>query len=142
MNKKLLYVSIFLIFVLFLSGCGTSNIITTPNTEEDKVKSVIYEYALAVSNQNWSKAQSYCVYGSDRYYVIAQIKEVFNTLHAYCNFVTINMLVNVSNVSINGNFAQAYIDANLLITGCGEVYSEQDSGTTNLQKVGNSWKLY
>ena len=69
MNKKSIYLVIFLIFALFLSGCGSSGIVT-PTTEEAKIKSVIHEYALALNDQNWNKARSYCVYGSEPYYSV------------------------------------------------------------------------
>ena len=143
MNKKLFYISIILIAILIISGCtGNPTIPGSSVNEESKIRSVIHEYALAINAQNWTKAQSYCVYGSERYYAIAEIRDIFNTLHIYCNTVTINLFIDVSNIYINGNYAQAYLTANLIITGCGEVYTEQDSGITHLQKIGNSWKFY
>jgi len=36
---------------------------------------------LAINDQNWSKAKSYYVYGSDAYYKVCYIEDEFNTLH-------------------------------------------------------------
>lgn len=38
MNEKLFYVSVFLIFALFLSGCGTSDIVIPDGSDEDEVQ--------------------------------------------------------------------------------------------------------
>jgi PKD repeat protein len=40
MNKKFFYVSVFLIFVLFLSGCGTSDIVIPDGSGEDEVQPI------------------------------------------------------------------------------------------------------
>ena len=141
MKRKYFFVVLFLILAVFLSGCISGGIVT-PATDEAKIKSVIHEYFLAINAQNWSKAKSYCIYGSDRYYKTCQMEDLANTGYLYCNIVTINAIVNILDVSINGNYSQAYCYINILISYCG--YFESDSLYTyyNLQKVGNSWKLY
>jgi len=138
MKRKYFLVILFLIFAMFLSGCG----IVTPATDEAKIKSVINEYFLAINSQNWSKAKSYCVYGSDRYYATCQMEDLVDTLYSYCNIITINVYADILNVSIYGNYSEAYCYFSVLITACG--YYESDSGYTyyDLQKIGNSWKLY
>jgi len=140
-KRKYFFVVLFLILAVFLSGCISGGIVT-PATDEAKIKSVIHEYFLAINAQNWSKAKSYCIYGSDRYYKTCQMEDLANTGYLYCNIVTINAIVNILDVSINGNYSQAYCYINILISYCG--YFESDSLYTyyNLQKVGNSWKLY
>ena len=139
-RKSILLLSI-LILAIFLTGCSTGGVVT-PATDEAKVRSVINEYFLAINDQNWSKVKSYCVYGSERYYAICQLEDLVNTAYSYCNLITINAVVNILNVSISGNYSQAYCYINVLITYCG--YYETDEGYTylNLQKIGNSWKLY
>jgi len=141
MKRKLILVGLVLILVIFLVGCSGGGI-TTPATDEAKVKSVINEYFLAINDQNWSKAKSYCVYGSDRYYAVCQGEDLFDTLYLYCNLITINAYTDIQNVSINGSYSQAYCYTTYLVTACG--YYENDSGYVyyDLQKVGNSWKLY
>ena len=142
MKRKYFLVVLFLILAMFLSGCGGSGILTTPATDEAKVKSVVNEYYLALSNLNFSKAKSYCVYGSDRYYAVCQAEDLANTAYLYCNQVTVNAVVNIIDVSISGSYSQVYSYVSYLITYCG--YYEADEGYSylNLQKIGNSWKLY
>jgi uncharacterized protein YceK len=138
MNKKLFYVAVFLIFILFLSGCGSG--IST--SEKDLVKGVVYEYYLALSNENWSKAQNYCVYGSDAYYVVEHLKNLFNTTQAICPGTIMDYYVVISNASINGNYAEVDCTVTLLITGCGDTESRDDAETMTLQKIDTWWKIY
>jgi len=67
MRKKYFFVILFLILAIFLVGCSGGGIVT-PATDEAKIKSVLYDYCLALNDQNWSKAKSYCIYGSDAYF--------------------------------------------------------------------------
>jgi len=139
MRKLYFLVILFLILTIFLSGCS---VVVTPATDETKIRSVIQEYYLALNDQNWSKAKSYCIYGSDKYYKTCLIEDAINALYLYCNIVTINSYVSISDVSIYGNYSDAYCYISATISACG--YSESDSayGYLYLQKIGNSWKLY
>ena len=139
-RKGILLLSI-LILTIFLTGCNTGGVVT-PATDEAKIKSVVYEYFLAINDQNWSKAKSYCVYGSDQYYAVCQAEDLVNTAYLFCNQVTINAAVNIIDVSISGSYSQVYSYVSYLVTYCG--YYEADEGYSylELQKVGNSWKLY
>jgi len=138
MKRKYFFVVLFLILAMFLSGCG----IVTPATDEAKIRSVIQDWSLAINAQNWNKALSYCVYGSDKYYYICQLRDAINSLNQYCSVVTINILITNIQVSIYGSYADSSCYVNVVISACG--YSESDSfyGNLTLQKIGNSWKLY
>jgi len=138
MRSKILVVVLVMFLVLALVGCG----VVTPETDEAKVKGVIQDWSLAINAQNWNKALSYCVNGSDKYYYICQLRDVINSLSQYCNVVTINILITNIQVSIYGSYANASCYVNAVISACG--YSESDSiyGNLTLQKIGNSWKLY
>jgi len=140
LKRKYFFVVLFLILAIFLSGCSGG--IVTPATDEAKVKSVVNEYYLALSTQNWSKAKSYCVYGSDIYYAVAQAEALVNNLSLYCSIITINATIDIQNVSVNGNYATVSGYTAYLLTACG--YSEADDKYSNfgLQKIGNNWKLY
>jgi predicted membrane-bound dolichyl-phosphate-mannose-protein mannosyltransferase len=143
MNKKLFCVVVFLILVLFLSGCGGYPTIPGTSTDVAEIKSVIYEYFSAINKQNWSKAKGYCVYGSDRYYKTGMIQDAVNTLdQQFYSPVTITCVINVSTVNITGNYATAKGSGSIVI--CAGYYceSESGSGTYYLQKVGGSWKIY
>ena len=136
MKRKYLLIVLFLILAMFLSGCG----IVTPDTNEAKVKEAISEYFLAVNGQNWSKAKSCCVYGSDRYYATCVMEQYVNSLAPYG--VTIACIFKISDVSIYGSYAQAYINLTIYVSVGSISDSEVGSGYYYLQKVGNSWKIY
>ena len=138
MRRKYFLVVLFLILAMFLSGCGG----VTPATDEAKIKSVIQDCSLALNDLNWSKAKSYCVYGSEWHYAVCQMEDLVNTIYTFCNTVTINVVVNVLDVSVTGNYAQAYCYFSFLITYCDYVEADEGYAYLNLQKIGNSWKLY
>jgi len=139
MKMKYYFVIFFLILAMFLVGCGGG---VTPATDEAKIKSVINEFCLAINDQDWSKAKSYCVYGSEAYYQICYIEDMFNTLYLYYGLITINYYINILNVSIYGNYSEVYGYLTLVMTADG--YYDSDSGYfwQYLQKVGNTWKIY
>jgi len=130
-----------LILAIFLTGCSGGGVVT-PATDEAKIKIAINECFLALNDQNWSKAKGYCVYGSNWYYAVCQMEDLVNTIHTFCNTVTINAVVNVLDVFINGSYAQAYCYASYLTTYCGDYEADEGYAYLNLQKIGNSWKLY
>jgi len=140
MKWKYFLVILFLVLAMFLVGCNSIGV--TPSDDEAKIKSVVYEYFLAINDQNWSKAKSCCVYGSDRYYKTCVIEDTVKVLYQYSSIVTITCVVNITNVSIYGNNADACGYGTIIITA--GYYSDSDSGSScyHLQKVGNSWKIY
>jgi uncharacterized protein YceK len=139
MIRKYYLVILILILAILLSGCGGT---ITPGTDEAKIRGVINEYFLAISNQNWSKAKSCCVYGSERYYATCQGESLINSLYLYCNIVTINTYADILSVSVYGNYSEACLYLTALITACGYYESDSSYGYYYLQKVGNSWKIY
>lgn len=141
MKRKYFLVGLFLILAMFLSGCSGGGIVT-PATDEAKIRSVIYEQVLAVNDQNWSKAKSYCIYGSDAYYKVCMVEDMFNNLLMICNDLTISASMIIYNVSIYGNYSEVYGDCVWVISGCGNIESTGGVAYTYLQKVGNSWKIY
>ena len=88
MKRKYFLLVLFLVLTMFLSGCGSSGIVT-PVTDEAKIKSVINEYCLAINDHNWSKAKNCCVYGSGEYYKVCYMEDMINTYHLYCDLITI-----------------------------------------------------
>ena len=140
MKRKLFLLGLVLLLVMVLVGCNGG--IVTPATDEAKIKSVINEYFLALNDQNWSKAKSYCIYGSDIYYAICQMEDLANTIYSYCSIVTVNAVVKIYDVSIYGNYSQAYCYFTYVITACGYYDSDSKYIYYDLQKIGNSWKLY
>jgi len=139
MNRKHLFLVAFMILAVFLSGC---NGVVTPATDEAKIKSVVYEFVLALNDQNWSKAKGYCVYGSDAYYKVSLMEDMFNNIHLTCGNVTLSSYMIIYNVYIYGNYSEVYGDFYCVISGCGQVEGGGGIAYTYLQKVGNSWKIY
>ena len=139
-RKNILLLSI-LILAIFLTGCSTRGVVT-PATDEAKVKSVIQGYFLAINDQNWSKAKNCCIYGSDRYYATCVLEDGINALYQYASTVTITCFVTISNVTITGSYASAYINLTMYASAGGYSDSDSASGYYYLQKVGNSWKIY
>lgn len=137
MKKKYFLVILFLILAIFLNGCGV-----TPATDEAKIKGVIQDWSLAINAQNWGKALSYCVHGSDAYYIVCQLRDAINSLNQYCSVVTINILVTDMQVSIYGSYADVSCYIDIIISYCGYIESGGVGGDLTLQKIGNNWKLY
>jgi len=127
--------------VMFLVGCSGGGIVT-PATDEAKVKSVIQQYSLALNDQDWSEAKSYCVYGSDAYYSVCVKEDAVQVLYQYCNVVSLIYFVDIINVDINGNYADAYVNVHSVITACGYAENNNINQTAYLQKIGNDWKFY
>ncbi len=138
MKRKYFLVVLFLILAMFLSGCG----IVTPDIDEAKIKSVIHEYFLAINDQNWSKAKSYCVYGSDRYYATCVLEDAIDALYQSYGNVSITIFITISNVSVSGSYASAYGTGTMVIIAGYYSESGSASATYYLQKIGNSWKIY
>ena len=137
MRRKILLSVLIVFLILALVGCGT-----TPATDEIKVKNVIQEYFLAINDQNWNKAKSYCIYGSDIYYATCVLEDGINALYQYASTVIIICSIDISNIFISGNYASAYCSGSIMIIADGYHESDSSSGYLHLQKVGNNWKIY
>jgi len=140
MKRKSFLILTFLVLAIFLSGCAGG--IVTPATDEVKIKSVINEYCLAINGQNWSKAKSYCVYGSEAYYNTCDIENLVYAFNLFCNSTTINVHADIQYVYINGNYSEVYGYLTMVMSACGQSDSNSGNFLQYLQKVGNSWKLY
>ena len=140
MKRKLFLVGLVLLFAMLLVGCSGGGIVS-PATDEAKVKSVINEYFLAINDQNWSKAKSYCVSGSNVYYETCLLEDEVNAVCQYSNNVAIICAINISKVSVNGSYASAYCSGTIATIVDGIHNSDTASVYLYLQKVGNSWKI-
>jgi len=145
-EKKCFLILTILVIAIFLSGCSGG--IVTPSTDVAKIKSVINEYFLALNDQNWSKAKSYCIYGEDLYYDVIQWESVVNNLYSYCNIVTVNILVNILDFGFSPPWVSPMeVCVQCVITdistACGNYVSNNDAYLIylHLEKVGESWKL-
>ncbi|MBA7560593.1 hypothetical protein ES695_14460 [Candidatus Atribacteria bacterium 1244-E10-H5-B2] len=149
MKRKGILVLTFLMLAIFLTGCTGG--VVTPLTDEAKIKNVIQEFFLALSDQNWSKVKSYCVYGSEIYNRLVELEEAWNdgvfvieTCGGGSFYVDdINYIVDIGAINTNGEYAEAYtyltstliLDNNIIEENYGE-------GRLFLQRINNIWKLY
>ena len=135
MKKKYFLVVLFLILAMFLSGCGVI-------TDEEKVRDVIDEYFLAISEQEWDKAKSYCIYNSEVYCETCDFEDYIDSLYLDFSFVDIIFDVDIFDVNIIGNLASAHIDGSLTIIKDNQFITDDFSGYFYyLQKISNDWKL-
>ena len=135
MKRKYFFVVLFLVLAISLSGCGVL-------TEETKIENVIDGYFLAVNNQEWEKAKSYCKYESKVYYETCDFEEYIDDLYSYFSFVDISFNVDIFDINIIGDFASAYIDGSITIIKDDQFIIGDASGYFYLQKVSNNWKIY
>jgi len=132
MKRKYFLVVLFLILAIFLVGCGII-------TDEEKIRDVIDEYFLAINNQDWDKARSYCIYNSGVYYETCDFEDYIDSL--YPSVVIINCQVDIFDTIITGDYASAYIDGSFTIITDDHPVTDNSSGHFYLQKVDNDWKI-
>ena len=150
MKRKIILLLSILILVIFLTGCNDG--VVTPLTDEAKIKNVIQEFCLALSDQNWSKAKSYCVYGSEIYNKLVEFEESWNdgiivmeTCGGGSFYVDdINYITEyIGEVKINGEYAEAYVYLKSIFMFNNDIISEYyEEGWLLLQKINSDWKLY
>ncbi|GAI95425.1 unnamed protein product, partial [marine sediment metagenome] len=131
MKRKYFLIVLFLILAISLPGCGVV-------TDEEKVRDVIDEYFLAINDQNWDRAKSYCIYESDVYYETCLLEDYIDFL--YPSVVTINFQVDIFDIVITGDYASAHIDGvlTIVIDDLSETYDSL--GYFYLQRISNNWK--
>jgi len=130
---------------VFLSCC-TGGYLTAPGTytDESNISTVLYDYMGAIYSEDWDSAKSLCVYESDAYSSTSFLEKLFNDMHYQCSIVGIDYyLGNISNVSINGNDAKAYVYVTM-VTICDEItdIDRYPSTIFRLEKIGTDWKIY
>jgi hypothetical protein len=140
-KRKYFLLVAFLIIVFFLSGCG-GTVVPLINNDEAKIESVIEDYFMALNNQNWSKAKNCCVYGSEFYNATCKLEDEVDLLKIICNYVILDASVDVIDISITGNYAYVICYANITLSACGYTENENEYAYANLNKIGNSWKLF
>ena len=113
-----------------------------------EILEVLDNFNNAIVNQNWAKAKSYCVVGSEEYEAVDELEDLYDELSTLCN--DINMSCSgggVSEVIISGKFA-VVSGYNTCTVSCippgGEEISviASGEGSSYLEKVGDSWKIY
>lgn len=141
MIKKInLLVILVLLIAFFVTGCTAPPVYT--GSDEAKIENTIKQFFSALEYQNWSKAKSCCVYGSELYDATCDFEADVNTLEILCGYVTINASVNVIDISISGNYAYVICDGSMSLSACGVTESNSEYAYAELSTIGNSWKLF
>jgi hypothetical protein len=138
MKRKYFLIILVLVLAMFLSGCSG---VVTPATDEAKVKSVIQDYWLALSNRQYELAKTYCILNG-KFYLLAEEYQDMSYLGS--STLTFNAYFNY--IEINANNAKANIDLALTATVCFEdICSDASEILYNysmyLTKIGGAWKL-
>jgi len=138
MKKRIILSGLIVFLILTLMGCNGGIV-----TNELKIENVIQGYFSAISEQNWNKAKSYCLYGSDVYYETYNLEQHINDLIFQYGTVTIIFDIEISNISIyNIDYAEAYINGISSISYGSISDSSDGSGYIYLQEINNNWKIY
>jgi len=133
-------VGLALILAIFLSGCGSSGIVT-PATDEAKVKSVIQDYWFALSNRQYELAKTYCILNGIYYLNVEEYQDI-----PYVESSTWTFKPYFNYIEITGNNAKANINLTSTVTVCfGDTCSDESETIYNwsmhLTKISGAWKL-
>ena len=112
--------------------------IINQSSDEDEIKNVINGIVFAMSEQDWNKARSYCVYNSPIYDDICELEEQF-----YLNEIYYNYFVNIDKIIINYEYAELYGNMTTVqIINSIVIYEKTDTLVCYFQKIDNNWKIY
>jgi len=140
MKRKLFLVGLVLALVLFLVGCNGSGVII-PATDEAKIRGVINNFCIAVSNQDWNLAQSYYYPDSAGYSALEQLENLFNSYPQQTG-VTMSITPTIYSINIVGN--EATVLVSYYVQMCYQGDCESVSGEKQTQvliKSGGKWYL-
>lgn len=140
MRSKILVVSLVMVLILALVGCGG---IVTPDVDVDetKVKGVINNYWLALSNRQYGLAKSYCILNGEFY----RLAEEYQNM-PYIGSSTVTFTPYVNWIEITGNNAKTNINLTVTATVCfGDICATESETLYNysiyLARIGGTWKL-
>ena len=116
--------------------------------EETEILIVLGNFSNAIVNKNWAKAKSYCVVGSEEYEAVDELEDLYDELSALCDDINISYSGGgEAEVIISGKFAVVSGYSTCTVS-CVPPGGEEISvivsgeGSSYLEKVDNSWKIY
>jgi hypothetical protein len=113
---------------------------SAPGSDETKIENVFYGIAQALNDKDWDKLRSYCVYGS---VVYNEVNEAEQDYYNNPSDIAVHTVIHyVSPITINGQYAEAYIYITSVYIDNGEVEEFTKGQWQYLQKIGNDWKVY
>lgn len=111
-------------------------------SDETKIKNVIHELAQALSDKDWNKARSCCIYGSEAYNEVNELEDLINEWEFSHGTTALNINENINNVVINGKYAIVYGYFSYIFTAGSYVEEYSGDATGYLEKIGNNWEIY
>jgi len=123
-----------------LIGCNEGA--TTPIvSDEIQVTNRIEQFCTAISNQNWSLANSYCFSGSSAYLTVEQYKKL---IESYPPGTTFEVDPAIQSVNIIENEATVELSPSVQVCYQGNCVTENMDypGATTLIKSEGEWYLY
>jgi len=109
-------------------------------SDEQAIRDVIHGIAQALSDRDWDKARSYCVYGSVVYNEINEMEQgYYNDPSEWVDYIVVD---NINPIIINGQYAEALVYFTDVFIINGEVEEYTGEQWHYLQKIGNDWKYY
>ena len=142
MKKKFFLIVLFLILIIFLSGCRRGEVVV-PTIDEIKIRNVIQGYCLAITDQEWNVAKSYCIQDSSIYDDVCQMEGKADD--AFLEDYTINfrLTIDISDVYIDEDYSQ--VDCLIFFEIEYPEYPDDNYSDYGhylyLQKVSNNWEL-
>ena len=113
-------------------------------TEIAKIKNVINGLTQALSNKDFDKLRSYCVYGSVAYNGINKKEQIYRDCYntSGCVVQDHNILDNINPINISGQYAEAYVFVTVVWILNGKVEKLSFEHWYYLKKIADDWKLY
>ena len=136
--KKRILLSVFVVFlVLEFIGCG----IIPDINQEEKVKGIVIDYWLALSNKQYELAKTYCIPHGFAYSGVEDYQNLF-----YYNYMTLDWTPYINWVEIIGSEAIVNMDVTFIVIVCFEDICSTESETFYnyfmvLAKIDGVWKL-
>lgn len=109
-----------------------------------EIKNVINGLNQALSNKDFNKLRSYCVYGSVAYNGINKKEQKYRDCYNTPNCVVQDHTIvdNINPINISGQYAEAHVFVTTVWILNGEVEKRSSEDWYCLRKIANDWKLY
>lgn len=127
---------------ILCEGNSSQWIFLPEESDETKIKNVIHELAQALSDKDWNKARSCCIYGSEAYNEVNELEDLINEWEFSHGTTALNINENINNVVINGKYAIVYGYFSYIFTAGSYVEEYSGDATGYLEKIGNNWEIY
>ena len=132
-------------FVFLLIGCSGIGLPDTDAnlTDEEKIENVINDFFLALNEQDWEKARSFCVIDSIWYDFVSDFERAVN--ENIDDTYILEYSLSISRIYITGcpyNIDIVFGEFFISLTVNGELQGFEEWGIITLVKSDNDWQLF